>query len=88
MQNSDADPTQRRASTSDPASTGQNRDSLGALYSVRIRPLKNSIMVDGAEEPLTPGMAVTAEIKTGRRTVISYILDPVMRYRAESFRER
>jgi len=88
VQNSDADPTQRRASASDPASTGQSRDSLGALYSVRIRPLKNSIMVDGAEEPLTPGMAVTAEVKTGRRRVIEYVLDPVMRYQAESFRER
>jgi hypothetical protein len=26
-----------------------------------------------------------AEIKTGRRTVISYMLDPVLRYRDESF---
>jgi hemolysin D len=33
-------------------------------------------------------MAVTAEIKTGRRRVISYLLDPVLRYRDESFRER
>jgi len=37
---------------------------------------------------LTPGMAVTAEIKTGRRRLIAYLLDPVLRYRDESFRER
>jgi hemolysin D len=37
---------------------------------------------------LTPGMAVTAEIKTGSRTVLSYLLSPLMRYRHGSLRER
>lgn len=37
---------------------------------------------------LTPGMAVTAEIKTGSRTVLSYLLSPLMRYRHRSLRER
>jgi hemolysin D len=33
-------------------------------------------------------MKVTAEIKTGKRKVISYLLSPVLRYRQESLRER
>jgi hemolysin D len=37
---------------------------------------------------LTPGMAVTAEIKTGSRTVLSYLLSPLVRYQHESLRER
>lgn len=37
---------------------------------------------------LTPGMAVTAEIKTGRRSVLGYFLDPVMQTAQESLRER
>jgi hemolysin D len=37
---------------------------------------------------LGPGMAVTAEIKTGRRRVISYLLSPLTRYRHEVARER
>jgi len=37
---------------------------------------------------LTPGMAVTAEIKTGSRTVLSYLLSPLVKYRHESLRER
>jgi hemolysin D len=37
---------------------------------------------------LGPGMKVTAEIKTGKRTVISYLLSPVLRYRQESMGER
>jgi hemolysin D len=32
--------------------------------------------------------AVTAEIKTGQRRVISYLLSPLMRYRQEGLRER
>ena len=38
--------------------------------------------------PLEPGMAVTAEIKTGRRSVISYLLSPLNRFKQEGLRER
>jgi hemolysin D len=37
---------------------------------------------------LEPGMAVTAEIKTGRRRVIDYLLSPSLRYAQEAGRER
>lgn len=37
---------------------------------------------------LTPGMAVTAEIKTRQKRVIEYFLDPFVRYRSEGLRER
>jgi hemolysin D len=46
------------------------------------------MVVDGREEALSPGMAVTAEIKTGRRSVISYLLSPLRRYAHEGIRER
>jgi hemolysin D len=36
---------------------------------------------------LTPGMAVTVEIKTGSRRVIEYLLSPILRYRQEAMRE-
>ena len=32
---------------------------------------------------LSPGMAVTVEIKTGTRRIISYLLSPVLRYKQE-----
>jgi hemolysin D len=47
-----------------------------------------TLVVDGREETLAPGMAVTAEIKTGRRRVISYLLSPLQRYAHEGGRER
>jgi hemolysin D len=37
---------------------------------------------------LSPGMAVTVEIKTGSRSVLSYLLSPLLRYKQESLRER
>ncbi len=44
--------------------------------------------IDGKIVQLSPGMTVTAEIKTGRQRVIDYLLDPLRRYRHDSFQER
>ena len=44
--------------------------------------------IDGRTVNLTPGMAVTVEIKTGSRRIISYVLSPLLRYSQESLRER
>jgi hemolysin D len=38
--------------------------------------------------PLSPGMAVTVEIKTGTRRIIDYLLSPLLRHGQESLRER
>jgi hypothetical protein len=46
------------------------------------------MMIDGTRQPLQPGMAVTAEIKTGRRTIIDYLLSPLARRTNESLHER
>jgi hemolysin D len=37
---------------------------------------------------LSPGMAVTVEIKTGSRRIISYLLSPIIKYKQEMLRER
>jgi hemolysin D len=37
---------------------------------------------------LSPGMAVTVEIKTGSRRIISYLMSPLVRYKQEVLRER
>ena len=37
---------------------------------------------------LSPGMNVRAEIKTGKRRVIEYLLSPVQRHVGESLKER
>jgi hemolysin D len=57
-------------------------------YIARIALARASMHIDGREEPLRPGMAVTAEIRTGRRTIIDYLLSPIARRSEESLHER
>ena len=63
-------------------------EKLGLVFAVRVRLEKNTIMVDGNNLHLSPGMAVTVEIKTTQRRVIEYFLDPLMRHTSESLHER
>lgn len=65
-----------------------NDEKRGLVYSMRVEMARSTIAVNGADIRLAPGMAVTAEIKTGRRRVIEYFLDPLMQYGMESIRER
>lgn len=60
----------------------------GLMYSSRVRLERTTIAVDERMVNLSPGMAVTVEIKTGQRRVIEYFLSPLLQYRDESLRER
>jgi hemolysin D len=58
------------------------------LYSARISVDRTQMQIDEKRVNLSPGMAVTAEIKTGSRRVINYLLSPLIKYRDESLHER
>jgi hemolysin D len=60
----------------------------GLLYSTRIQLKENSINVAGKDIPLSPGMAVRAEVKTDKHKVIDYFLSPLQQYADESLGER
>jgi hemolysin D len=60
----------------------------GALFPATLTLATKVIRVDGREVRLTPGMNVTAEVRTGKRTVLEYLLAPVQQMRAEGLRER
>ena len=57
-------------------------------YAARISVDRTQMQVEDKMVNLSPGMAVTAEIKTGSRRIISYLLSPLMKYKQESLRER
>jgi hemolysin D len=57
-------------------------------YAARISLDRTQMQVEGKTLNLSPGMAVTAEIKTGSRRIIGYLLSPLMKYKEESLRER
>lgn len=63
-------------------------ENLGLVYQARIKLLEKTIRVEGREVALAPGMNATAEIKTGERRVIEFLLSPLLRYKDESLRER
>jgi len=65
----------------------ENKD-LGLVYAMRLAIEKNNVYVDNQQVQLSPGMQVTAEIKTGTRRIIEYLLTPLLRYQNESIRER
>jgi len=57
-------------------------------YAARISLDRTQMQVEDRLVNLSLGMAVTTEIKTGSRTVLSYLLSPVLRYQHDSLRER
>jgi membrane fusion protein, hemolysin D len=57
-------------------------------YAARISLDRTHMQVEDKLVKLGPGMAVTVEIKTGTRRIISYLLSPLARYKQESLRER
>ncbi|MDP9651436.1 HlyD family type I secretion periplasmic adaptor subunit [Paraburkholderia caledonica] len=61
---------------------------LGLVFVSRIRLPSDRMQINGKSVRLTPGMEVTAEIKTGKRSVAHYFLDPLIETSQESMRER
>jgi len=57
-------------------------------YAARVSLDRKAMQVDEKLVKLGPGMAVTVEIKTGSRTMMSYLLSPLARYKQEALRER
>lgn len=60
----------------------------GLLYQTRVLLDRDWIGVEGKRVQLVPGMAVTVEIKTGKRRVIDYFLSPILQHGSESIIER
>ena len=60
----------------------------GLLYPVRIALTTDHLVVDGVPMPVTAGMAVNLNIKTGTRRVIEFVLSPLIRHQKEALRER
>lgn len=58
------------------------------IYAARVSVDRTHMELENKRVNLSPGMAVTVEIKTGSRSIISYLLSPLVRYKQESLRER
>ena len=68
---------------------GEGAKSSNQLYyTARVTLDATTMNIDGKAVKLTPGMAATVEIKTGKRKLIEYLLSPLMRMKDEAGRER
>jgi len=61
---------------------------VGLVYPTRVNMDQSTMQVEGKQVNLSPGMAVTIEIKTGQRRIIEYLLSPLLKSMKESLRER
>lgn len=58
------------------------------VYTARVSMDKTQMLVDDRMVNLSPGMAVTVEIKTGSRRVIEFLLSPLFKHRQQALHER
>lgn len=63
-------------------------EQLGLVYPARVTLDRLSVPADGEETPLAPGMGLVAEVRTGERRIIDYLLSPLQEYRSEALQER
>ena len=62
----------------------QEDQKSGLVYKIKLKPKRFTIRVRDKDVSLAPGMAVTAEIKTGERRVIEFFISPFIKYVDES----
>ncbi|MGY5802172.1 HlyD family type I secretion periplasmic adaptor subunit [Rhizobium sp. LEGMi12c] len=64
------------------------KDKNETYYLVRIKTDKSALERDGKQYPIIPGMVASAEIMTGRKTILTYLMKPINKARSEALTER
>ena len=59
-----------------------------SFYVIRLRTDKNHLGSDEKPLIIIPGMVASVDIITGKKTILAYLLKPILRAKAEAFRER
>jgi adhesin transport system membrane fusion protein len=64
-------------------------DRRGELfYQVRVRTESIAIIHQGEELPIIPGMMATVDIMIGKKTILDYLLKPILKARQNALREK
>ncbi len=59
-----------------------------SFYRVYLRTDQNTLTHQGTELPIIPGMTATVEVLTGKKSVLDYLLKPILKARDRALRER
>lgn len=57
-------------------------------YQVKVRTPKTAIVYHGESLPIMPGMMTTVDIMTGKKTVLDYLLKPILKAKQNALREK
>lgn len=57
-------------------------------YLVKVRTFKNAIHYRGQDLPIIPGMMCTTDILTGKKTILDFLLKPILKSKENALRER
>ncbi|WP_144211450.1 HlyD family type I secretion periplasmic adaptor subunit [Shewanella donghaensis] len=69
------------------ADTSQDEEG-NSFYTIRVRTAEsNLIKKDGTKMPIIPGMLTSVDVITGKRTILEYILNPILRAKETALRE-
>jgi hemolysin D len=75
-----------RSSSASGFAGGERTQNL--VFAVVLDPEASAISIDGVSQPLTSGMAVTVELKTGARRLLEYLFSPLVEVASKAMRER
>ena len=76
------------ATAASSASGGAPGQAPNFVFPITVSLDQSSILVDGVNIPLSSGVTVVAEIRTGQRRIIDCIFSPLSKMSSESFKER
>ena len=63
-------------------------DEGNSFYLVRVETSRSFSAPDGTELPIIPGMTVGVDILTGKKTILDYVLKPILKTKQLALRER
>lgn len=59
-----------------------------SFFKVKLRTKSNTLAYRGDELPIIPGMMASVDIMTGEKTVLDYLLKPILKAKQNALRER
>jgi len=65
-----------------------DNDKKNWVFTAQVALPTDTMLIEDKQLRLTPGMTVITEMKTGRRTIVSYPFSPLIQHARESLHER
>ncbi len=68
--------------------TTEKGDKTESFYVVQVRTKTSSFSASKRKLPIMPGMVATVHIRTGKKTILNYLLKPIIKAKYDAMRER